>query len=283
MLSEIRAGPYTIRGISLGGLYTGMMVPELDLALDAGMPARSFAGARTLLLTHGHVDHAGALSSLLGIRALQGVRQPLRVIMPAEIAGHVQSALDAMSALQHWPLAIEAVGLRAGEECALGNGLTVRAVQAFHVVPCLGYQVLRRVRRLRQAFRHLPGEEIRRLTVAGEALFESHEHLEFAYATDTLVSVLDHMPSLYDSRVLLMECTFLDGRKSLEAVHAGCHIHLDELVARAHHFRNEHVVLMHVSQMYRPAEICAILDARLPAALRGRVQVLAPVSGHWPG
>ena len=116
MLSEVRAGPYTIRGISLGGLYTAMMVPELDLALDAGMPARSFAGARTLLLTHGHVDHAGALSSMLGIRALQGTRIPLRVIMPAEITGHVQAALEAMSVLQHWPLAIEVVGLRAGED-----------------------------------------------------------------------------------------------------------------------------------------------------------------------
>lgn len=283
MLSEVRAGPYTIRGISLGGLYTAMMVPELDLALDAGMPARSFAGARTLLLTHGHVDHAGALSSMLGIRALQGARIPLRVIMPAEITGHVQAALEAMSVLQHWPLAIEVVGLRAGEECALENGLMVRAVQAFHVVPCLGYQVLRRVRRLGQAFRHLPGEEIRRRSGAGEDLFERHEHLEFAYATDTLVSVLEHTPSLYDSRVLLLECTFLDGRKSLEAVHAGCHIHLDELVERAHHFRNQHLVLMHVSQMYRPGEIAAILDARLPQSLRHRVQVLAPASGHWPG
>ena len=86
-----------------------------------------------------------------------------------------------------------------------------------------------------------------------------------------------------DSRVLLLECTFLDGRKSLEAVHAGCHIHLDELVERAHHFRNQHLVLMHVSQMYRPGEIAAILDARLPQSLRHRVQVLAPASGHWPG
>ena len=71
MLSEVRAGPYTVRGVSVGGIYTALQVPELDLALDCGVAPRSFAGARTLLLSHGHVDHSGALSALLGIRSLQ--------------------------------------------------------------------------------------------------------------------------------------------------------------------------------------------------------------------
>lgn len=276
MLQEIKAGQSTVRGVSVGGVHTALHVPQYGIGLDAGMALRSFAGIRTLLLTHGHVDHAGALSALLGIRALNGMQRPLRVVMPAEIVPHVSAALEAMSVLQHWPLTIEAVGLRAGEECALEGDLVIRACQAFHVVPCLAYQIVRRVRRLKPEFLGLGGQEIRRRSAAGEDLFAQHDIAEFAYVTDTLVSVLDHHPELLDTKVLVIESTFLDGRKSLEATRAGCHVHLDELIERAGEFRNEHIVLMHLSQMYAPGEVNAILDARLPQGLRRRTQALLP-------
>ena len=61
-----------------------------------------------------------------------------------------------------------------------------------------------------------------------------YEHRpELAYATDTLVSVLDHAPELLDARVLIMECTFLDDRKPVAHARAGCHVHLDEVIERA--------------------------------------------------
>jgi ribonuclease Z len=85
MLTTVTAGPYTIRGVSVGGVYTSLAVPELDLLLDAGIPMRSAAGAGTLLLSHGHADHAGALGAMLGIRALHGQKAPLKLAMPAEI------------------------------------------------------------------------------------------------------------------------------------------------------------------------------------------------------
>lgn len=284
MLSEIRAGAVTIRGVSVGGIYTALHIPEYDVALDVGLAPRSFAGVRTLLLSHGHVDHAGALSTLLGIRALQGHPSPLRVIMPAEIVDHVVAALEAMSVLQHWPLRIDPIGLRHGDEFAIRPDLLVRAQQAFHVVPCLAYQFIRRVRKLKPEYQHLSGDEIARRRLAGEDLFRAVEHLEFAYATDTLVTVLDHNPQLYESRVLVIETTFLDGRKSLLDARAGCHIHLDEIIERAERFENRHLVFMHVSQIYSPAEVEALLDARLPPGLRARTQVLVPGDAtRWPG
>ena len=122
----------------------------------------------------------------------------------------------------------------------------------------------------------LPGE-------CSEIVTDQEDRLELAYATDTLISALDHAPELLRARTLIMECTFLDERKSLEAARAGCHIHLDEVVERADQFANEHVVLMHFSQIYRPDEIPGILDARLPPALRAKVIPFAPLGPHWPG
>ena len=277
------AGPYTIRGISVGGVYTSLAVPELGLLFDAGASPRSAGGIDTILLSHGHADHVGALPALLGIRALHGKTRPPRVVMPAEIVDDLQAALAALSKLQRWPLAIEAIGMLPGDELELRGDLRVRAVRTFHPVPSLGYMIVRRVARLRPELVGLTGPEIAARRRAGEEVSVHDERLELAYATDTLVSALDHAPELYKARVLIVECTFLDQRKSLEAARAGCHIHLDELIERADLFENEHVVLMHFSQLYRPDEIPRILAARVPPKLCAKLIPFVPADGQWPG
>lgn len=283
MLTEVRVGPYRIRGVSVGGVYTSLHVPELDVLLDVGIPFRSAAGVGTLLLSHAHADYVGGLGSLLGIRGLHGISKPLRVVMPRDVVDEVAAALTALSSLQRWPLAIEAIGVEPGDVVPLRKDLAVRAFRTYHPVPSLGYQIVRRAQRLRAEFRGLPGPEIAARRQAGEDLLEEIEHAELAYATDTLVQVLDHEPAILESRVLVIEATFLDDRKSLEAARAGCHIHLDELIERADALRNPHIVLMHLSQLYPPREVAPLLDARLPPDLRARVTAFAPPKGDWPG
>ena len=151
-------------------------------------------------------------------------------------------------------------------------------------MPSLGYQLFRRVSKLKPAFLGKDGPTIAKLKHEGVNIFDALEHLELAYATDSLVQVLDHEPSLYDSRVLIMECTFLDERKPVATARAGCHVHLDELIERAANFRNEQLVLMHFSSVYRPSEIPGILARRLPAELGSRVIPFVPAAGEdWPG
>lgn len=283
MLTTVTAGPFTIRGVSVGGVYTSLAVPELGIVLDAGISPRSSGGTDTILLSHGHADHVGALPALLGIRALHGKTKPPRVVMPAEIVDDLSAALAALSKLQRWSLDIEAIGMNPGDEIQLRGDLHVRAIRTFHPVPSLAYLIVRRVSKLRPEYRGLSGPEIAARRLAGESMTEHEDRLELAYATDTLVSVLDHAPELMKARVLIMECTFLDERKTLEATRAGCHIHLDEVIERADAFHNEHVVLMHCSQLYAPHEVAQILDRRVPPHLRKRIIPFVPKTDHWPG
>jgi len=236
-----------------------------------------------ILLSHGHADHAGSLAALLGIRALHGKTTAPRVVMPEEIVDDLVAALAAMSKLQRFPLDIDPIGVAPGQEIELRGDLRVRAVRTFHPVPSLGYVIVRRIGRLRPDLVGLPGPDIAARRRAGEDVTVYDDRLELAYATDTLVSVLDHEPDLYKARVLILEATFLDSRKSLAAARAGCHIHLDELIERAGAFANERVVLMHFSQIYAPGEIAGILDARLPPELRAKVIPFVPDAPVWPG
>jgi len=283
VLTTVTAGPYTIRGVSVGGVYTSLAVPELQLVFDAGISPRSAGAIDTILLSHGHADHIGALPAMLGIRGLSGKQKPPRVVMPAEIVDDLRAALGALSKLQRYPLEIEAIGMNPGDEITLRGDLRVRAVRTFHPVPSLAYIVTRRVSKLRPDLVGLAGPEIAARRRAGEEVSEHEDRIELAYATDTLVSVLDHSPELLKARVLIMECTFLDERKTLEAARAGCHIHLDEVIERAEKFENEHIVMMHLSQLYRPDEVAGILDARVPPALRAKIIPFTPRGSHWPG
>lgn len=185
----------------MGGVYTSLQVPELNVVLDAGIPIRSFAATNHLFLSHGHSDHASALGALLGIRGLIGKRSPAQVFLPAEIESAVQEALAAQSRLHRTELEIEAIPMRPGDTRKVYRDVWVRAFQTHHAGPSLGYQFFKRVTKLKPEHEELPGEEIARLRREGAGIFDEVERLEVAYATDTLSKVLETAPSILESRV----------------------------------------------------------------------------------
>jgi ribonuclease Z len=282
MLTTVTAGPYTIRGLSVAGIQTSLFVRELGVLFDVGIAARSCASAENVFISHGHADHCGALVSLLGMRGLMRLPPP-RLFLPAEIADSIREALQLFSRAQRYEFTIMAEALQPGDERELRPDLSVRAFRTHHTGPSLGYQFFSRVPKLKPQYLDLPGKEIARRRQQGDDLFDHDERLELAYATDTLLHVVETTPSLLRTRVLILECSFLDERKAVSASRSGGHVHLDELLEKASAFQNEALVLMHFSQMYSPAEVHAILKRRCPPELWERIVVMAPSTGPWPG
>jgi ribonuclease Z len=282
MLTQVAIPPYTLLGLSVGGVYTALHVPELDALFDAGQSPRSFVGAGHLFLSHGHADHIGALPALLGVRGLAHLPAP-RTFLPAEIADDIVQGVAHFNRGQRRQMELPCVPVKPGDDFLLQGDLRVRVFRTLHSVPSVGYLLYRKVEKLLPEFRALSGREIQQKKADGDKLFYDVERLELAYATDTLIDVLDENPDLYRAQTLILECTFLDDRKSTDDTRMKYHIHLDEILARAEHFQNEHIVLMHFSQSYQPRQVHQILKERLPADLCQRVKVFAPRNGPWPG
>jgi ribonuclease Z len=283
MLTEVQAGPYTVRGISVGGVYTSLQVPELSVVLDAGVPLRSFATTDHIFLSHGHSDHASALGALLGIRGLVGKHSPAQVFLPAEIEPAVQEALAALSRLHRSSIEIEAIPMLPGDTRKVYRDIWVRAFRTHHAGPSLGYQFFKRITKLKPEHQGLPGEEIARLRREGAGIFDEVERLEVAYATDTLSKVLESAPSILESRVLILECTYVDQKRTVEETQERLHTHLDEIISRADKFQNEALVLMHFSQLYGPEQVRDVIRQRVPPTLWERIRVFAPASTSWFG
>lgn len=276
MLDELHVGAITVRGVSLAGVYTSLQIPELRVLLDAGLPIRSFAATDHLFLSHTHGDHAGGLVPLLGIRELIGKRAP-KVFLPAEAEGDVESLLALAGRTHHSRTVAELIPMRPGDRHTVGRDLDAVAFRTHHSAPSLGYAFTRGVTKLRPEFAHLSGEEIGKRRQAGDtSLFERTERVELAYATDTLADVLDTEPSLATARVLILECTYLDERRTVADARERMHLHLDELIERAELFENEAIVLMHFSQIYSPDQVRRILAGRLPERLRAKVLPFLP-------
>lgn len=282
MLTRIQLGTVQLTGVSVGGVYTSLALPELDFMFDVGIAPRSFVGVSNLALSHGHADHSGALVTLLGIRGLSKVPPP-RIFLPAEIAEDVRQGVSHFNLAQSRGLPLELMPMVPGQEFAIAPDLRLIAFRTLHTVPSLGYRLVRVVRKLKAEWLHLSGPEIKQRRELGEDLFEEVLRPEVAYATDTLIDVLDKEPELYRSKILILECTFLDERKGRKECRDKCHIHLDEILERADRFENEHLVLMHFSQLYRPSEVFEILERRVPPHLAARLRIFAPRKGDFPG
>lgn len=273
--ASLRFGELRIEGTSHAGEETWFRVHPPGLAFDVGRGDPVLAGARDLFLTHGHLDHASGVAYVLSQRSLHK-QETTRVICPAPVAEGVEDLLEAASRLEEVSYRYEMVPSKAGDRIVVGRDLEVEAFATDHVVPSLGYHLLRRKSRLAPEFHGLEPDELVALKKSGTEIERQDEEIWLSYCGDTGAGVFDTEPRLFSSTILLIECTFMsEGLRESSASYK--HLHLEDLAERAGEFRNEALVLHHLSRRHRPAELRAEIDRRLPA-LAPRVHLFPPSS-----
>lgn len=275
---ELDLAGLRVNAQSVAGRATCIELPELKLCFDIGVCSDRAAGrCRTVLSTHGHVDHLGALPHHVARRAMWHL-PPTRLVVEHGEVPRVEALLAAWRGVARSELPCEVVAMRVGERLELGGGLTARAFRSSHRAPTLGYGLYRSRERLKPALRALPGAEIGRLRQSGVPVTEAVDELAVAFTGDTRAVVLAREPWLLEARLLIIECTFLDDDGALERADRTGHVALARLAEQLEGLGSEsRVLLTHFSARYAPDEVRAALDRCLPAAVRDRVAPLLPV------
>src|SRR4051812_32594515 len=151
-----RVTPLSLLGFSTAGVETSIEVPSLGLVLDLGRCSRTAVNQPVVLVSHGHLDHVGAVVQHAARRAMMKMGESLYVV-PRTIAPDVERLFGAAETLDGGVVPRRVIPLGPGEELALGKNRFVRPFPTFPRVPSQGYTIWERRTRLRDELRHLDG------------------------------------------------------------------------------------------------------------------------------
>ncbi len=270
---RIESGPGALRieGSSRAGDSTWLKLHPPGLAFDVGRGALQLAGSRDLFVSHGHLDHALGVPFAISQRTLHE-SAATRVFCPREIAEDLRAFVEAAERLERVSYRWELCPLEPGDRAEVARDLVVEAFPVDHVVPSLGFHLLRKKHRLAPAYQGKEPAELAALRASGVGIEETFEELWVSYCADTGPGVFDLEPRVFTSPVLILECTFLAADlRDRAALYK--HIHIDEIAERAESFHNQAIVLQHLSHRHTFADLESAVAEKLPT-LAERIHIL---------
>ncbi len=87
-----------LEGLSVAGVETCIEVPELRLVLDMGRCTRTAVRHPVVLVSHGHLDHIGAIAQHAARRAMMSMSEGIYLV-PSSVAPQVEAMFNAAGQL----------------------------------------------------------------------------------------------------------------------------------------------------------------------------------------
>ena len=262
----------TIEGYSRAAVQSYWRVQELKIGFELGGSPWSFTGTQTFFVSHSHLDHLASIPVYVSRRRMMKMEPPT-IYLPEESVENVQRLLHVWQRLDRGRMAVELVGVRAGQEIELSREHVVTAFATKHTVPSLGYVVWERRKKLKPEYQGLNGDQIRDIRLAGNEVSHEVRMPLVCYVGDSAPAGLDEYPPIYEAQILITEMTFFRPEHRKEKIHKFGHTHLDDIVERADRFHNELIILAHFSTRYHERQVRNAVERRFPPALAERVHL----------
>ncbi len=262
----------TIEGYSRAAVQTYWRIPELKIGFDLGGSPWSFMGTPTFFISHAHLDHMAALPAFVARRRMMKMEPPT-IYVPAKVVEPVERMLHSWQKLDRGRMICNLIGAEPGQEYELSREHVMTTFPTKHTVPSLGYVIWERRKKLKPEYQDLPGSEIRDIRLSGVEVSAEVRTPIVCYCGDTAPQGLDNCDAVYESKILITELTFFRPEHRKEKIHKFGHTHLDDIVERAERFKNELVILGHLSTRYHENQLRKAVEKRLPEDLRKRVEL----------
>jgi len=276
-MSITTSGGLTVKELwSVAGFATCIHISGEKLSenilFDCGICNRSTVPAKHIFITHGHVDHIGAIVNHARARALS--YSPANYYVPGNCVESINSIKEAYQALDEHEIKMNIIPFQIGESVKLNNFYEVFSFPTVHRVRSQGYGIKYARKVMRREFQNLDKRQINKLREEGVNMFDVQETVDIVYSGDTEISGLLSPGNefVFTAEILLIEVTYLDG--DISKAHQYGHIHLQELVSIYERFRNRQIIFVHLSARYGPhSRALTVLHQHLPEAMRSYCSV----------
>lgn len=238
--------PFRLFGESIAGESTCLHIPELDLGFDMGSCPRAMLSSKTLAITHGHMDHIGALAYYCSQRRFQGMGTA-RLVCDARIAPAIRRMMDGFVELEGQRTPYELVPLKPEQPFEIKNNYVLRGFEVEHTCPTFGYSVSEKRTKLKDEFQGLPQEKLRELKDRGTEIVRHLEIPLIAYTADTAPGPHLLRDDVRKAQIVVAECTFFEPDHKQRAK-IGMHLHVDDVAEWLRVLECQHLVLVHVSR-----------------------------------
>lgn len=238
--------PFRLFGESVAGETTCLHVPELDLGIDIGSCPRAMLPAKHLAITHGHMDHIGALAYFCSQRRFQGMGTA-KIVCDARIAQSIHRMMAGFIDLEQQRTPYELITLEPDHHVEIKNNILLRGFQTEHTSPSFGYTVVEKRTKLRDEFMGLPQEKLKELKDRGVEITRSFEIPQIAFTGDTSPGPHLIRDDVRRANIVVAECTFFEPDHKQRAK-VGMHMHVDDIGEWLRILECQALVLVHVSR-----------------------------------
>eukprot|EP01041_Mallomonas_annulata_P009659 gene9659-20086_t len=260
-----KAGFATCIHVQVPGLSGGIL-------FDCGVVEESAVNAKYVFVTHGHIDHIGACIMHARGRAMS--LSKATYFVPENCLQPLLDAKNAFERLDEHEIPMDIRPFRIGQIVSISKNYNVFAFPTRHRVASHGYGIVHTKKGLMSQYKDMSSSELGRLRKDGVQIEGVDERIELVYTGDTVLDALlsPDLDYIFKCDILIMELTYLDGEVS--KAHKWGHVHLDEMLEVIGRFKNNQVILMHLSPRYSPpSRALSILTERIPAELYHRFSV----------
>jgi len=264
--------PFRVQGISIAGEATAIQVPELGVTFDIGTTPKPVLTSDFVALSHGHMDHAAGLAYYFSQRHFQGLK-PGTVVCHPLLEQPIRNVMQAWIDVEGQRTPFRVAPLAPDEELEIKNDLYLRAFRTNHTESSIGFVIVEKREKLLPKLVGLPQEKILEVKKSGEPITQTIEVPQVCYTGDTAWGVHFEREDVLNAKILITECTFLEGGHRNRAT-IGKHLHLDDVVRICKRSNAEAVILVHLSRRTHLKEARKQIDLALKNDDKDRVHVL---------
>ncbi len=259
-------------GLSLSGIRTSFFLPDYSLAFDVAQGFPFCFTAKKFFISHAHMDHAAGIPYLISQKALSH-QLPPQFYIPPSLIDPLMDMMKLWEKIEGHSYQYEFLPLAPSLPISVSAQTLVKAFPADHRVESFGFTLFEIKKKLSSEFKNLPSDQLAKLSREGINLNEFTEIPIFTYSGDTRIEFLKQNKWAQKSRVLFMECTYLDEQKSVQHAREWGHTHLDELIPLLDEIECEKIVLIHLSSRYSLEYAEKIIWQKVPQKHLHRIEV----------